>query len=277
MSIINQALKKAQRERRQPPDRESWVDAAPLRAAAPAGRRALLWVSAAVVFVLGSGAALHGWLNGPSAHLPAGLGPARSVADSAPPVRPAPSTTPPPRATEPRATEPAARVPPAAPRERPTPRERATPAETAAVTPPRPVRSTAPPPAALAPAEYVSRGNDLYRQGDYRAAVDSYQAALALRPGDLQARNNLGIAYMQLAMDDRAIAAFEDALRRDGAYGLAYYNLACVHARAGRAAEAAGYLRRAVEIEPGARDWARTDGDFDTVRESPQFRRQLEP
>ena len=271
MSIINQALKKAQRERRQPPDRESWVDAAPLRAAAPAGRRALLWVSGAVFFALVSGAALHVWLNGPSAHLPAGLGPARSVADAAPAaVQPAPSTTPPPRRPPPRSTEPTARVPPPAPRERPTP------AETAAVTPP-PVRSTAAPPAALAPGEYVSRGNDLYRQGDYRAAVDSYQAALALRPGDLKARNNLGIAYMQLAMDDRAIAAFEDVLRRDGAYGLAYYNLACVHARAGRAAEAAGYLRRAVEIEPRARDWARTDGDFDTIRESPQFRRRLEP
>ena len=82
---------------------------------------------------------------------------------------------------------------------------------------------------------------------------------------------------MQLAMDDRAITAFEEVLRLDGAYGLAYYNLACVHARAGRVAEAVDYLRRAVEIDPRARDWATTDGDFDNIRESAPFRRQLEP
>ena len=265
MSIINQALKKAQRERRQAPDRESWVDGAPLRAAAPSARRPLLWAAAALVFALGSGAALHAWLSGPTAHLPTVLGPARSVADAAPPVRPAASTPPA------RTTEPEARALPPAPRDQPAP------SETAAVTPAPAIPPSAAPRAVPAPGDDVSRGNDLYRQGDYRAAVDRYQAALALRPGDLKARNNLGIAYMQLAMDDRAMAAFEEVLRLDGAYGLAYYNLACVHARAGRVAEAVDHLRRAVEIEPRAREWARTDGDFDSIRESPPFRRQLEP
>ena len=272
MSIINQALKKAQRERRQPPDRESWVDAAPLRAAAPAGRRALLWVSAAVVFRPGLGRRAARLAQRPD-RPPAGRSRAGAVrgrcgaAGAASAVDDAPATDAPAAVDRARHPRPRRRRPGnSRHRQRRLPSRRAP-----------PVRSTAAPPAALAPGEYVSRGNDLYRQGDYRAAVDSYQAALALRPGDLKARNNLGIAYMQLAMDDRAIAAFEDVLRRDGAYGLAYYNLACVHARAGRAAEAAGYLRRAVEIEPRARDWARTDGDFDAVRESPQFRRQLEP
>ncbi|MDE0207276.1 MAG: tetratricopeptide repeat protein [Candidatus Tectomicrobia bacterium] len=263
MSIINQALKKAQRERRQPPDRESWVQSVPLGNAAPPRRRPVLWVVSAMLLALGSGAAMHAWLSGPAAHLPAALRPARPVAEAAPPSQAAP----PPAV----ATDSSARALPPAPRARPTQ------AETAAVPPVPSVGLAAPRQPALSPAEYVFRGNDLYRRGQYRAAVDMYAAALALRPGDLKARNNLGIAYMQLAMDDRAAGAFEEVLRRDGTYGLAYYNLACVHARAGNAAEAADYLQRAVEIEPRARDWARTDGDFALVREAPQFRRHLEP
>lgn len=263
MSIINQALKKAQRERRQPPDRESWVQSLPPGSAVAPRRRPVLWVVSAMLFALGSGAAMHAWLGGPAAHLPPLLRPAQPVADAAPSLQP---ETPPAAAADS-----GARALPPAPVQRPA-QSRA-----AAVTAVPSVGSTAPRQPALSPAEYVSRGNDLYRRGQYRAAVDMYTAALALRPGDLKARNNLGIAYMQLAMDDRAAGAFEEVLRLDGTYGLAYYNLACVHARAGNAAEAADYLQRAVEIEPRARDWARTDGDFALVREAPQFRRHLEP
>jgi len=263
MSIINQALKKAQRERRQTHDRDSWVQSLPPGSAAAPRRRPVLWVVSAMLFALGSGAAMHAWLSGPAAHLPPVLRPARPVADAAPAMQPATSPA--------AATDSGARaLPPAAVQQPPQSR-------TAAATPVPTIVSTAPRQPALSPADYVSRGNDLYRQGQYRAAVHMYEAALELRPGDLKARNNLGTAYMQLAMDDRAAGAFEAVLRLDGTYGLAYYNLACVHARAGDAAEAAEYLRRAVEIEPRARDWARTDGDFALVREAPQFRRHLEP
>lgn len=266
MSIINQALKKAQREQRQAHDRESWVQSVPLGSAAPPRRRPALWVVSAVLFALGAGAALHTGLGGPAAHLPAVLRPAQPVADAAPPRQRLQPTTPPEAAADS-----GSRALPPAPRERPK-RSRM-----AAVAPAPFVSLTAARQPALSPAHYVSRGNDLYRQGQYRDAVDMYAAALALRPGDVKARNNLGTTYMQLAMDDRAAAAFEEVLRLDDSYGLAYYNLACVHARAGSVAEAADYLQRAVDIEPRARDWARTDGDFDLVREAPGFRRHLEP
>ena len=266
MSIINQALRKAQRERRGTHEGESWVRSAPLGATPKSRRRPALWVVSAVFFVLGLGAVLQTWLTGPAAHLPAALRPVRPVADAAPQAQPLPLTEPPLQTAES-----GTRALPSAPRPRPTqPR-------TTTVTAVQPVQSTAARQPTLAPGRYVSQGNDLYRQGRYRGAVDMYQAALALQPGDLKARNNLGTAYMQLAMDDRAIAAFEEILRLDSTYGLAYYNLACVYARAGNVAEAADFLLRAMEIEPRARDWASTDSDFALVRDTPQFRRHLEP
>ncbi len=126
-------------------------------------------------------------------------------------------------------------------------------------------------------ADYIARGNALYRQGKYQRAIDMYQAALALDPLDVKARNNLGSAYLQLTLDDRAMAAFQEVLRLDDSYSLAHYNLACVHARAGNVESAAAYLLQAVAIEPEARDWASADADFASVRNAPEFRQLLEP
>ena len=266
MSIINQALKKAQRERRQERDTESWVQSAPLGAAPQPRRRPTLWTVTAMLATLACGAVLLTWLRGPTANLPNFLGAVRPVVGAGPQLQPAQLTKPPPPTSGPN--------PHALP---PAPRPRPTPPAPSAVEPVNAVQLTAARQPAVLPGRYVTQGNDLYRQGRYQDAIAMYQAALALQPDDLKARNNLGTAYMQLAMDERAAAAFEDVLRLDSTYGVAYYNLACLHARAGNVADAAGYLKRAVEIEPMARDWARTDRDFDRVRDAPQFRRHLEP
>jgi tetratricopeptide (TPR) repeat protein len=103
-----------------------------------------------------------------------------------------------------------------------------------------------------------------------------YERAVAIDPNYVTARNNLGSAYMQLALDERAIEELQRALQVDSSYSLAYYNLACVHARAGRGAAAAQYLAQAVALEPEARQWAQTDADFARVRSVPEVRKLLE-
>ena len=266
MSIIHQALKKAQGERQQTHHRESWIRSALPGTTPRSGRRPILWVVSSMVLTLACGAVLLGWLNGPTTNLPNVLSPARPVADAAPKLQQVQLTKPPPRTS---VSGPRARPP--APRQMPTP------STTTMVTPVQSVQLNAARQPALSPQRYIAQGNRLYRQGQYQDAIALYQSALALQPDNLKARNNLGIAYMQLAMDDRAAATFEEILRLDSTYGIAYYNLACVHARAGNAAGAADYLQQAMDIEPRARDWARTDQDFALVRDAPQFRRHLGP
>lgn len=268
MSIINQALKKAQRERQRAQSGPALASPASTAAVAPRRRGQALWIVTAALFALSLGATLHAWLTSPTADVESTSRPDRLVAAPLPQpqsVQPAMDAA--------TGSKPARQPVGAAAIQRPAqPR-------TAGVAPVSPVQGIAarrPTPPATA-ADYTARGNTLYRQGEYHRAIDMYEAALALNPLAVKARNNLGSAYLQLTMDDRAAAAFEEALRLDESYSLAYYNLACVQARAGNVNGAAAYLRQAAAIEPQARDWARTDSDFARVRNAPEFRQLLEP
>ena len=227
-----------------------------------------MWIVTAALFALSLGATLHAWLASPTAQVETASEPVQPAADRI--FQPQPGQ---PMKDAETALKPARQVAGSVSGRRP-------PQPTApGVTPVRPVQITAarrPTPPATA-AEYTARGNTFYRQGEYERAVDMYQAALALDPLDVKARNNLGSTYLQLAMDERAFAAFQEVLRLDSSYGLAHYNLACVHGRAGNVESAVEYLRQAVAVEPKARAWARTDGDFAPVRNAPEFRRLLEP
>lgn len=49
------------------------------------------------------------------------------------------------------------------------------------------------------------------------------------------------------------------------------YNLACVEALAGDQDAAVEHLSRALEVDPRAREWARSDSDLDPIRDAPRF------
>jgi tetratricopeptide (TPR) repeat protein len=62
-----------------------------------------------------------------------------------------------------------------------------------------------------------------------------------------------------------------EGLRFHGDVATLLYNLACYEALDGRAEDAIGHLRRAIELDPRAAAWAREDADFDPVRTLPKF------
>ena len=50
-----------------------------------------------------------------------------------------------------------------------------------------------------------------------------------------------------------------------------HYNVACCESLAGRTAEAVEHLRQAIDLWEGCRDMAKTDSDFDPIRDEPGF------
>ncbi|WP_089721216.1 tetratricopeptide repeat protein [Candidatus Entotheonella palauensis] len=118
-------------------------------------------------------------------------------------------------------------------------------------------------------------GNLYYQRDAYQKALAMYQKALALDPDYIEARNNLGNTYMQLDMSDQAILELNKAILVDGESGLTYYNMACVYARTQEPEKAIHYLEQAIAREPEARQWAKTDTDFTDVRSMSAFQKLL--
>jgi tetratricopeptide (TPR) repeat protein len=70
---------------------------------------------------------------------------------------------------------------------------------------------------------------------------------------------------------DEALELFADGLREHPGNPSLLYNLACAEARAGRAEDAIAHLKEAIAGGDRWADAARTDPDFDLIRDEPGF------
>jgi uncharacterized Ntn-hydrolase superfamily protein len=70
-----------------------------------------------------------------------------------------------------------------------------------------------------------------------------------------------------------AIESIQPALKRTPESPLAWFNVACYEALAGRREDALDHLHRAIELDPNVREQARADADFKALRDDDEFRR----
>src|SRR5262249_10994248 len=87
--------------------------------------------------------------------------------------------------------------------------------------------------------------------GDFAAAEAALRREAALHPASANACNTLGVALVNQAKQEPALAAFLAALRIDPRHAEAHQNAAGVLLTLGRTAEAADHLQRALQIDPG--------------------------
>ena len=71
---------------------------------------------------------------------------------------------------------------------------------------------------------------------------------------------------------DELRARLEDLIAANPQYPMLVYNLACSESLSGRTADAIDHLRRAVGASEKLRADARTDSDFDPIRDEPSFK-----
>ncbi len=118
-------------------------------------------------------------------------------------------------------------------------------------------------------------GNTKFDLGDMNSAVLDYSESIRLDPTFAFAFHNRGNAKSALGNSEGAIADFDLALALDPKFARAYYNKSCELAKLGDADEAVKTLQKAIELDPKWVDTARTDADFDLLREQPPFRALL--
>jgi tetratricopeptide (TPR) repeat protein len=110
-------------------------------------------------------------------------------------------------------------------------------------------------------------------QQQLTAAIDEFQAAVQLDPNSAIVRNNLGSAYFLSGQEGLAIQEFLAALRIDGTYVSPLYNLASLYARRSDVGQVVAFLTRALAIEPAVWSWLQDDPDFDGIKATPEIQR----
>jgi tetratricopeptide (TPR) repeat protein len=116
------------------------------------------------------------------------------------------------------------------------------------------------------------RGIVLCHLGRYEEAITSYDKTLEIQPDDHYAWYHRGEALYDLGKFDKAITSYDKALRFKPDDHDAWYNKACCYALQGNVDLAIENLQQAIKLNPDEyREMAKTDSDFDSIREDQRF------
>lgn len=96
---------------------------------------------------------------------------------------------------------------------------------------------------------YAHRGNVEHELGAFAKAIDTFEKALAITPGDRETWNNMGYTYFVAGYLDKAIECFDKALSIDPKYKHAWYNKGYAYHGADLLDQAVESYRRAIEID----------------------------
>jgi tetratricopeptide (TPR) repeat protein len=114
------------------------------------------------------------------------------------------------------------------------------------------------------------------RKGDLKEAETLYQRVLTLDPDHVRALNTLGVIYMAQKKRGKAIEVLGRALVLKKDYVDPYYNLACLYAQGNEINESLWYLKVAAIIDGDVLNWAKKDADMKTVAATPEFKKLME-
>jgi tetratricopeptide (TPR) repeat protein len=123
-------------------------------------------------------------------------------------------------------------------------------------------------------------GRTKYNENAFTAAVTSFERSLALHPTNVEAENNLGLAWQGLNNQDKAKDAFQTAIDWQGATptdSQPFLNLGTMLAEGADFKAAIPYLLKAAELSPGNPKVHEELGHvYDAKRDLPKAQTELE-
>lgn len=110
----------------------------------------------------------------------------------------------------------------------------------------------------------------------YEEALADFNRSLELRPDDPDTLNNQGITYIRLKRYEEALDDFNRSLELKPDNPSTIYNVACLFSLQRKTDDALAYLEKAIKGDEKYREMAKTDNDFDNIREDPRFKKLTE-
>lgn len=126
------------------------------------------------------------------------------------------------------------------------------------------------------PEALYNRGNTYAVLKRYDKGLADFNRALELRPGHLDTLTSRGVLYTCLQRYEEALADFNHALELSPDDPGTLYNLACLFSLWGKVDDALAYLEKAIDGDKKHREMAKTDTDFDNIRDDPRFKKLIE-
>jgi len=83
----------------------------------------------------------------------------------------------------------------------------------------------------------------------------------------------MGVICMSQKRDKEAIDIFTRLIDVKGDWADPYYNLACLYSRQGDVPRSLWYLKVALWMNKGLREWARNDADLEPLRSKPEYQK----
>ena len=127
------------------------------------------------------------------------------------------------------------------------------------------------------PVTLMKRGVAYDELGRYEEALADYNHSLELRPDYPDTLTNRGTTYSNMGRYEEALADFNRALELQPDHLATFYNLVYLFLLQGKPDEAKDYLEKAIAGDEKYREMAKTDEDFNNIREDPRFKKLVEP
>ncbi len=118
---------------------------------------------------------------------------------------------------------------------------------------------------------WYNRGVSLGKLGRNEDAIASYDKAIEIKPDYHQAWYNRGISLGNLARYEDAIASWDKAIEIKPDFDQAWYNQACAYSLFNDIDTAIEKLQEAINLNPECKEMAKTDSDFDAIRDDQRF------